>query len=253
MLQALRRRAVTLEPVQPPTQYQPAFHHRAMHDWEGRLHRGLRIVWPCEESLEFQALWPSVVGRAKSVGVDEAHHFNLDMARGLWCLLRHLKPRTIVETGVGLGVTSRFILEALAMNRSGHLFSVEPPDSDPALRSRTGFAVEPRVAHRWSLIVDTTKRALPGLLPRLGLVDLYVHDCLSTGNMMRHEIDMAWAALKPGGALVFGHIDYTGAFQYFAQSHSGYQALIGETDSDRVLAHDPEPKSQFAIAFKNWR
>lgn len=253
MLQPLRRKVVAPETLPAYEPYRPTFHHRAMHDWEGRLHRGLHLTWPCEEAIEFQSLCPSVTARVRSVSVSAAQHFNLDMARGLWCILRHLKPRTIVEAGVGLGVTSRFILEALAMNRAGHLYSVAPPDADPLLRSRTGFAVEPRVAHRWSLIADTTRRALPGLLPRLGLVDLYVHDCLSAGNTMRYEIDMAWAALKPGGALVIGHVDYNGAFQYFAQSHTGYQALIGETDSDRVLAHDPEPKSQFAIAFKNWR
>lgn len=250
MLSNVLRRKPSVPAIEYP---QPAFHHRAMHDWEGRLHSGLRLTWPCEESLEFQALWPSVSGRVKSIPVSAEESANLDMARGLWCLVRHLKPRTIVEAGVGLGVTSRFVLEALAMNRSGHLYSVAPPDGDPLARTRLGLAVEPRIAHCWSLIVDTTKRALPGLLPRVGLVDLYIHDTKSTGNAMRYEIDMAWASLKPGGALVIGHIDYNGAFQYLAQSQRDYKALIGETKPDRVLAHDPEPKSQFAIAFKNWR
>jgi len=249
MLQILRRRAVTSEPV--PAQYHPAFHHQAMLDWESRLHRDLDVTWPCEEAIEFQSLCPSVTGRVKPLRVGAERHTNLDMARGLWCILRHLKPQTVVEVGAGFGVTSRFILEALTLNRSGHLYSIEPPDADPILRARTGFAVEPRLAHRWSLIVDTTKLALPGLLSRLGLVDLFVHDCVSTGNAMRYEIDMAWASLKPRGALVFGHIDYSGAFQYFTQSHSGYQALIGETDPDRVFAHDPQPKSQFAVVFKS--
>jgi hypothetical protein len=232
---------------------QPTFYHRAMHDWEGRLHGGLRLTWPCEESLEFQALWPSIMGRVKAVPLNATQCANVDMARGVWCIVRHLKPGTIVEAGVGLGITSRLVLEALAMNRSGHLYSVEPPDGDPIMRSRVGLAVEPRIAHRWSLIVDTTKRALPGLLPRVGLVDLYIHDTTSAGNAMRYEIDMAWASLKPGGVLVMAHIDYNGAFQYLAQSQKDYRALIGETEPDRVLAHDPEPKSQFAIAFKNWR
>lgn len=253
MLQALRRKPTPSRNLPAPPQHQPGFHHRAMHDWEGRLHRGLHLTWPCEEAIEFQSLCPSVTNRVKGIPVDAARHFNLDMARGLWCILRHLKPKAIVEVGVGLGVTSRFILEALAMNRAGHLFSVAPPDTDPVLQARTGFAVEPRIAHRWSLVSDTTKRALPGLLPRLGLVDLYVHDSLSSGNTMRYEIDMAWAALKPGGALVIGHIDCNGAFQYFAQSQTGYQALIGETEAGRILAHEPEPRSQFAIVFKNWR
>lgn len=243
--QALRHR-FRFEDSAAGERWQPAFRHRAMHDWERRLHAGLGATWPCEESLELQALWPSVVGRVRGV-VAESDELNVDLSRAIWCLARHLKPKVLLEIGVGLGVTSRLVLEALAMNRKGHLFSIDMP----AVRAhQAGLAVEPRVAHRWSLVSDTTKRAMPGLLPRLGPLDFVVHANPHPGNNMRNEISLAWSALKPGGVLVMDRIDCNGAFQYFAQSHTNYQALIADAGAQDV---GDIAKSQFALAFKNWR
>jgi hypothetical protein len=42
----------------------------------------------------------------------------------------HLRPDTVVETGVAHGVTSRVIREGLERNRSGHLWSVDLPAVD---------------------------------------------------------------------------------------------------------------------------
>ena len=244
--QALRHKFRFPEASVPRERSQPAFRHRAMHDWEGRLHAGLGATWPCEEALELQALWPSVVGRVRHAGAD-TDDLNIDLSRAIWCLARHLKPKTMLEIGVGLGVTSRLILEAMTMNRKGHLFSIDIP----SVTARTiGLAVEPRVAHRWSLVTDTTKRAMPGLLPRLGPIDIAVHANPHSGNAMRNEIALAWSALKPGGALVMDRIDCSGAFQYFAQSHTNYQALIGDAG---LKDRGDIAQSQFAIVFKNWR
>lgn len=225
---------------------QPAFRHRAMHDWEGRLHAGLGATWPCEEALELQALWPSVVGRVRSFA-GESDALNVDLSRAIWCLVRHLKPKAMLEIGVGLGITARLVLEAMTMNRKGHLFSIEMPASSGR---KTGLAVEPRVAHRWSLVSDTTKRAMPGLLPRLGPLDIAIHANPRPGNDMRNEIALAWSALKPGGVLAMDRIDCNGAFQYFAQSHTNYQALIADAGAQDV---GDVAKSQFALVFKNWR
>jgi hypothetical protein len=38
------------------------------------------------------------------------------LVRTLWCLVRHLKSKQVIETGVAHGVSSRFILAALERN-----------------------------------------------------------------------------------------------------------------------------------------
>lgn len=244
--------------VQQREYRQPAHRHRAMIDWERRLHEGLRVTWPCEASLEFQALWPSVIARVRAAGIDVGpasfagyNDGDAGLARAIWCLVRHLKPRNVVETGVGHGITSRFILEALALNRAGHLHSIDLPPLDPAMRRRIGIAVEPRVAGRWSLIADSSRRALPVLLARLGHIDLFVHDSLHTERNVRFEIDHAWSSLRPGGAIVVDDIDSNGGFQSFTQSHTGYHALVCEAEPIRPDTRRFNQRGLFAILLKD--
>jgi hypothetical protein len=63
------------------------------------------------------------------------------MIRAVWCLLRHLRPEKVIETGVARGFTSRFILEALERNSAGHLWSIDlPPVRAPELHAQVGAA-----------------------------------------------------------------------------------------------------------------
>jgi len=42
-----------------------------------------------------------------------------ELVRAIWCLIRHLNPAVVVETGVARGFTTRLILEALERNGWG--------------------------------------------------------------------------------------------------------------------------------------
>jgi predicted O-methyltransferase YrrM len=57
----------------------------------------------------------------------------LEDAEFLYALVRLVKPALVLELGMGLGVSARFIAEALTANREGWLMTVEP---DRALGKR---------------------------------------------------------------------------------------------------------------------
>ncbi len=67
------------------------------------------------------------------------------LVRAIWCLMRHLRPKNVVETGVAHGVTSRFILEALKRNGDGHLWSIDLPPLDRFWRQIDGHTSRVRV------------------------------------------------------------------------------------------------------------
>lgn len=53
----------------------------------------------------------------------------LEEAEFLYALVRALKPRSVLELGTGLGLSGRFIAEALVANGDeGHLLTIEPDD-----------------------------------------------------------------------------------------------------------------------------
>ena len=110
-----------------------------------------RAPWPCRENEGFDAAWDHIaetlsakrlrMGRGAHGGWDDADR---ELARSIWCLVRHLRPTNVVETGVGRGVTSSLILEPssgtpMATCRASTYprFWNESLLSRPAPRSRT--------------------------------------------------------------------------------------------------------------------
>src|SRR5216684_329042 len=112
-------------------------------NWESRLHDYLAVDWPCRLSLEFQELWPEVIAELVEKGIRPGpesfgswNDGDAGLVRAIWCLTRHLKPNTVLETGVAHGVTSRFILEALERNGAGHLWSIDLPPVESTWRAQ---------------------------------------------------------------------------------------------------------------------
>ncbi len=262
--------AVATEPIEALTELEarlmerrehrrPAYLYEAEPGWEGRLHALLGVPWPCTAVSEFWALWPEVTAtlNAKRLRIGRAtfgcyNDGDPGLVRAVWCLTRHLRPSNVVETGVARGFTSRFILEALDRNGAGHLWSIDrPPPLRRELHRQVGAAVGDRFHDRWSYIRGASRRRLPGLLARLGRVDLFVHDSRHSEYNVRFELDRAWAALRPGGALVVDDIDVNWGFSSFTRSYSGHRALICYAEP---LQPDPsrfDCKGLFGIILKD--
>ena len=228
-------------------------------DWERRLHEILGVPWPCPSVAEFWSLWQELLTR---FATEEVHvgrgafggwgDGDPGLTRAAWCLVRHLKPANVVETGVARGFTSRIILEALEKNGAGHLWSIDlPPPLHPALHAQIGAAVGDSMRHRWSYIKGSSRRRLPQLLAKIGQIDLFIHDSTHTEDNVRFELDRAWAALKPGGAIMADDIDYNWGFFTFRQANPNHQFLVCHGEP---LEPDPirfDAKGLFGIARKS--
>ena len=236
----------------PPCRYVPE------PDWERRLHRDLGLAWPCPMAAEFWALWPAVIAglRAKGMRIGPAafgiwNDGDPELVRAVWCLTRHLRPDKIVETGVARGLTTRFILEALERNGCGRLWSIDlPPALERQLRGEVGAAVEDRLRHRWTYIEGSSRRRLPALLSRLGEIGLFIHDSMHTEHNVRFEMDLAWSAMRPGGALVVDDIDLNWGFRSFGEVFRDHPRLCCQA---QPLQPDPrrfDSKGLFGIVRK---
>jgi Methyltransferase domain len=216
---------------------QPRYRYEADEHWEPRVHASMGAAWPCEATSEFLELWPKIIRELEGKGIRAGPESFADwndgdagLVRAIWCLIRHRKPKTVIETGVAHGVTSRVILEALERNGDGHLWSIDLPPLERAWQSQVGAAVGDRYADRWSYIKGSSARRLPALLSRLGQIDLFIHDSLHSESNVRFELDRAWAALGPIGALVVDDVDANNGFRTFTQTFSGHQSMICEAE-----------------------
>jgi hypothetical protein len=235
----------------------PQCQYESDDDWERRLHKALGLLWPCNATSEFFELWPEVISELQAKGIragPESFQWWNDgdagLVRAIWCLTRHLKPKKVVETGVAHGVTSRCILEALKRNGDGHLWSIDLPPLERVWRKQVGAAVGDRYSDQWSYVMGSSRRRLPALLSRLGQIDLFIHDSLHSERNVRFELDRAWPALRPNGALVVDDVDANWGFRSFTQTFSGHQSLICEAEPLRLDLRRFNKKGLFGILLK---
>jgi len=229
--------------------------------WEQHLHLALGCAWPCPQAAEFRALWPAVIAELEAKGIHAGpesfqvwNDGDAALVRAIWCLTRHLQPQKVVETGVGHGVTSRFILEALERNASGHLYSIDLPPIDRFWRSQVGAAVgDPQTnpyAARWTLIRGSSRSRLPQLLASLGEINLFIHDSLHSARNVRFELDLAWPALSPNGALVVDDVDANWGFDIFTHALPAPQSIIAEAEPLHPDLRRFNQKGLFGIVLK---
>lgn len=133
-------------------------------------------------------------------------------APAIYSLVRLLKPRVIVETGVADGATSAHILRALEDNGEGRLYSIDLPHYLLPAGKGPGWAVPEELRKRWDLRVGDAKTLLPPLLEELGEIDLFLHDSLHTYEHMLFEFRAAWPRIKPGGLLLSHDVGQNWAF-----------------------------------------
>jgi hypothetical protein len=196
----------------------------AVPDVSQQLHEAIGSPWPCETSASFGEVWAEIIAGLTAAGVrvglaSYGRWSDCDRAQAeaIWCIVGHLRPDTVVETGVAHGVTSRVILEGLERNRSGHLWSVDLPAVDPLLHSEIGVAVPKHLRSRWTYVEGTSRDRLRPLLATRRQVDLFVHDSLHTRRNLRFELDSAWPVVRPGGVVVVDDIDHNLGFQSFIE------------------------------------
>jgi len=236
---------------------QPACEYVADPDWERQLHASLGVPFPCGATGDFRELWPKIMEELEQRGIrpgPESFQANNDgdagFVRTIWCLIHHLKPRRILETGVAHGVTSRFVLEALARTGGGHLWSIDFPPFERELRQEIGAAVGGRFADRWTFISGSSRRRLPKVLSAIGAIDVFIHDSLHSTRNVSFELDQVWPALKPQGIAVVDDIDVNWGFHAFREQHSVAQSLVCEAEPVRPDIRRFNQKGLFGILQK---
>lgn len=153
----------------------------------------------------------------------------------IYVICRFLRPRRVVETGVGPGVSTAYILKALKDNDFGRLWSVDMPYSQQDLRKfaqdtgrgfpefpepesiRSGWLVPQSLKSRWILRVGKTRQVLPEILEELQETDIFLHDSEHTYENMLFEYRCVWPYLPRGGILLSHDIECNNAFQEFAR------------------------------------
>lgn len=145
-------------------------------------------------------------------------------SEALYLLVRALKPRTIVETGVANGHSSYVFLRALRENGTGCLASVDVEDD-------VGALVDEDLRTPWVPVTISAANPIADLRSclegQLGdEVDLYFHDADHRYLPHLAELRIGYEALSRGGILLSDDADTTPAYLDFTRQIGVSSALL---------------------------
>ena len=156
------------------------------------------------------------------------HNADFRLARLCYSLCRVLTPEIVIETGVASGVSSTFILEALAENGTGHLHSVDlPPLAARKEEGVIGALIPDEVRGRWTLHRGSSRKVLPRLLDEMGEVQVFLHDSLHTRQVMAWEFATVTPSLARPWALIADDVHNNKAFDdWVAEVRPQFSAVV---------------------------
>jgi predicted O-methyltransferase YrrM len=159
---------------------------------------------------------------------------NLDDALFLYWLVRQVKPRTIVQSGVCNGLSAAFMMLGLVKNGpEGRLHVIDLPPvfdaRDPAWtvegkvygfvipEGRTsGWLVPDAYRDRLEVWNGDTKDLLPQMVDKVDSIDFFYHDSDHTYNHMMFEFHQAKRKLNKGGLVVADDVSWNASLWDFA-------------------------------------
>ena len=168
----------------------------------------------------------------------------------LYVLIRHLKPKLVLETGVYYGGNSAFILRALEKNGFGKLISIDYPDYD--IRSngtsedrhslvgdtelytsdlKPGFMIPESIKAQWELIEGDSLKIIPSLDKKF---EFYIHDSDHSMPFLSRELRYAWEKLTDDALVLVDDIDWSNAFYEFCVSKRLYPLLLTDNGKDNL-------------------
>lgn len=138
----------------------------------------------------------------------------------MYAIIRDVKPKLVIETGVLHGMTSGFILQALNQNKMGKLISYDLPSinaSSPANMDgyfsalpkgkEAGWIIPPHLLSSWKLRLGPSLDLLKNDENEVDRIDIFCHDSEHSYQTMWGELNFAWERICDGGLVICDNIE----------------------------------------------
>jgi predicted O-methyltransferase YrrM len=140
----------------------------------------------------------------------------------LYSLIRSLKPKVILETGVANGHSSSVMLWALSKNGCGELHSID-------LSEDVGRLISPEQKSQWHLhLLDSSglKKSYLSMLAALPAVDMMIHDSDHSYQWMRFELEGALPRMSKNGVIACDDVHICYGMLDFCRAHEIMPRLL---------------------------
>lgn len=173
----------------------------------------------------------------------------------IYVLVRFLKPKHVLETGVFYGGNTVFLLAAAMRNKTSKVHSVDLPDSkiralnevakDPHARHplvgdselydkslSPGFIIPDYLKDQW----DFTEGSSLEVIPRYDhKFSLYLHDSDHSYGFLNQEISLAYQKLSSDAVLVVDDLNWSNSFFKLCSERNLYPLLATDNGKDDLM------------------
>jgi cephalosporin hydroxylase len=166
----------------------------------------------------------------------------------LYVLVRLYKPAVCLETGVFYGGNTSFILNALRVNGTGKLISIDLPGNEIKRELRhhlvgdsedipegldIGFIVHENLKEQWTLIRGDSLKEILKIKQK---IDLYIHDSDHSFNFITREMSLVWNKLKADAIILADDLDWSNGFFSFCVEKKLYPLIITDNGKSGLRA-----------------
>jgi hypothetical protein len=171
-----------------------------------------------------KALWEEVFVKCRTLQAcadEKLKTLDFDLGGGgnyplLYFLVRFMRPRTVVETGVAAGFSSNAILSALKENGEGRLYSSDFPYfriENP--EKYIGFVVDEELKLNWTCLKRGDRSNLPQILSYIDKIDLFHYDSDKSYSGRAWAMNVVMPRMRKGGAVVMDDLNDNSFFEEF--------------------------------------
>ena len=175
----------------------------------------------------------------------------------LYVLVRYLKPKHVLETGVYYGGNTVFLLAAAHQNNFGTVHSIDLPDSKiRALRNESnnhknlarhtlvgeselydetlspGFIIPEYLKDRWNFIGGNSVEVIPTLDYHF---DFYIHDSDHSFDFLNREISAAMGKMNKSAIMIVDDLNWSNSFFKFCVEWELYPLLATDNGKDSLM------------------
>lgn len=176
----------------------------------------------------------------------------------IYVLVRHLKPKHLLETGVYYGGNTVFLLAAVNKNQCGTLHSIDLPDSkiraisnvndgkhdtlarhslvgDSELYDESlspGFIIPDYLKDQWDFIEGNSVEVIPSMNYQF---DFYIHDSDHSFRFLNREISAAMKKMNEDAIVIVDDLNWSNAFFKFCVEWELYPLFATDNGKDSLM------------------
>ena len=140
-----------------------------------------------------------------------------DEVRSIFSIIRQRKPKIVIETGMGSGVSTTSILSAL--RNEGKLISIDPGIPYGKGDKEVGFIIPAELRFNLEYVKGTSSEKLKEVLSSMQSLDAFFHDSdHSYGNVM-FELNSVWSKMRLDPLILVDNYDWSEAAKDFAKKN----------------------------------